>query len=1362
MRKSTHAPLAQISKQGYSYFVGAATPSRIMTASSTIFVFIILLLLPLLTSQNANALALTWDGGGADNNWSTCANWTSDTCPGSGDALTFNSTSTKDSVVDAGFGGAITSINITTGYSGTLSLSRSLQTSSTFTQSTGTFTANAQTLDVDGAFSTTGGTFNASSGTMTFGSGFTIGASATFNHNSGTVTIDTSNGSTITCNNAVFNLVTFAHPSSTKTISSGCNLPLGVNPTIGSGTAGITLNGTFSGTGTLAMTGGLTISSTGSLSGFTGFTNTGAVTMTGATANFGSYTTFTIGGTVTVQTSANVTLPSNADFNGSFLLLTSSTLNMPSGSVYFGSTFTLSSGTTFNANSGTVVFDTSSAVTLSCGSATFNLVQFAHPSSTKIVSSDCNLPLGANPTIGSGTAVVTLNGTLSGTGTITFPGALTINSTGVLSGFTGLSVSSTLTITGATANFSSYSTFAVTSTFTAQTSANVTLPSNADFNGAFIVSTSSTMNMPSGSVYFASTFTLNSGITFNANSGTVVFDGGTATITCNSATFNAVTFAHTANTKTVSTGCTLPLGSNPTIGVGAVSLALTGTLTGSGTLTIGNSSGGTLQLNSGYGLSGFTNYSIGTFVVNGATADFSALSAMTVIGSFTLQSSGVFTAPTTFNVGNFLTINAGTTFNHNNGTVVLYGTNSSTITCNGATFNLVSITATGSKVISSNCNLPLGNNPVVAASITLNGTLSGTGTLTINGSSFFYNSTALISGFSGLATVNTTLTSSTLDLTSYNPVTIGGNLTVTSTSSFTGPTAGMSVTSGFNIASGSTFNANGGTLTLGGISRPGTVCDGTVTFTKVVLANTVGTRVIEASCTLPLGDNPTISAGGDLLLKGTFVGTGKISAPSGTTLALLPGSNVTGFTTAELGNVIVYTSFNASSYTNFKVLNDLTLIKPAVFTAPVGTLEVKGNIYNAPDDGFLRLNGAVGERAYTTDSAATSITGDIDIRVKAELDMWTYGQNLIGKYNATGNNRCYQFTVGSSTGYLGFAGSLTGAATNYSAISTAAPSVSNFGTLWVRVTRNATTGDVNFYTSSDGSSWSQLGGTVSTTAGALYDCAADLDIGANSNGAGSNAIGRFYKVQIRNNILDNGSGIVFDADFTNHASGTTSFTESSSNGANVQLGTGINAIYGTGAATFSHNNGTVNLSGTNQEIQGDWNFYNLTKEVTSEATLTMPAGRTITVDGHLRLKGKGTQYLYLVSSSPGTQWLINRKGTSYMSKLAVRDSRHINNTLVACYSTDNGNNYRWAFNTDACYSSTSSTAATAAADTEVAPTSAETDTEYNSIGYESSEQASAKPKNKYIIGGSLLVALGGIWWLVAVARRKNNEPVQWQ
>ncbi len=80
-----------------------------------------------------NAASYTWDGGGLTNNWSDCDNWSTNICPVAADSVTFNGTSTKDSIIDASWGGSITSITISAGYTGTVSMERSLTMSSAFT-----------------------------------------------------------------------------------------------------------------------------------------------------------------------------------------------------------------------------------------------------------------------------------------------------------------------------------------------------------------------------------------------------------------------------------------------------------------------------------------------------------------------------------------------------------------------------------------------------------------------------------------------------------------------------------------------------------------------------------------------------------------------------------------------------------------------------------------------------------------------------------------------------------------------------------------------------------------------------------------------------------------------------------------------------------------------------------------------------------------------------------------------------------------------------------------------------------------------------------------------------------------------------
>ena len=81
---------------------------------------------------------IIWDGGGVDNNWSTAANWTRDVVPTANDRVIFNTTSTKNSIIDAGFAGVVSDVLIQTGYTGVITVSRSLQVSNTYVQFDGT------------------------------------------------------------------------------------------------------------------------------------------------------------------------------------------------------------------------------------------------------------------------------------------------------------------------------------------------------------------------------------------------------------------------------------------------------------------------------------------------------------------------------------------------------------------------------------------------------------------------------------------------------------------------------------------------------------------------------------------------------------------------------------------------------------------------------------------------------------------------------------------------------------------------------------------------------------------------------------------------------------------------------------------------------------------------------------------------------------------------------------------------------------------------------------------------------------------------------------------------------------------------
>jgi fibronectin-binding autotransporter adhesin len=980
-----HYKLGQRLKRCKTEVLLALCRTTIVTSLLILLSFACLSLIP----KHTFAISKTWDGGcGADINWSCANNWSDNAVPASGDTVTFDNTSDNNSTIDALFNATetITTININSGYDGTITMATTLHVSTSFSQAAGTFTAANQTLDVNGTFVTSGtSSFTASSGSMTVSSTFTLGASTTFSANGGTLTFDGSTSATLTCNSKTFNLVTFANTGNfTKTIASSCSLPLGNNPTVGGdANADISNGGVLSGTGTLtigtaATTNLFTLSGTSSLSGFSGL-NAGAMTVSATnTHNYSSYSTFVVNGAFSQNGSGTLTVPNGADFNGTFALGASSNavFNAPAGTVTFASAFTSNTGTTFNPNGGTVTFDGAGSGAITCsGTISFNLVTFTHTASAKTINSGCTIPLGSNPTIGTDSAAdLTVSGTISGSGTLTIGtlgtgNLLTLNNTASLSGFSGLQTGD-LTVSGPTINFGSYTTFSLSDAYS-QTGGTITVPDNADFNGSFtmVAAGSGTFNAPSGTAKFASTFTINSGNTFNANGGTIEFDGGVATLSCANATFNLVTFTHSGGAKTVSSDCSMPLGNNPSVGLNVVTggdITLSGTLSGTGTLTLGPAASQTndLTINSGGVLSGFSGIVVnGSYTQAGATIDMGSYLPATFNRHFTL-SSGIFTAPTgTMSVYRDFSISSGT-FNANSGTLNLTGDSAGTISCNNASFNLATFTHTsGTKTVNSNCSFPLGNNPAVGSggSVTLTGTFSGSGTLLSSGMTL--NSGYTLSGFSGLQTItgkNLAIGGAApANFGSYSVFDINGDLTVNAGANFTAPTGTMNVASSFNLVSTSTFNANGGTLNFdsdGGSADDGTLTCSSNVFNVVTFTHASGTKSVASDCSLPLGANPAAGAGGSITLNGILSGSGTLTTTG--TFMQNTGSSLSGFTGLNAASYTANGTFDFGSYNTFDVDSNFTIAFGADFTATTGNMTV-GRDFTIDSGTFHHNNGTV-------------------------------------------------------------------------------------------------------------------------------------------------------------------------------------------------------------------------------------------------------------------------------------------------------------------------------------------------------------------------------------------------------------------
>ena len=102
-----------------------------------------------------------WDnnGGTGDGLWSSAINWDTDTVPTNADIVTLNGSCTDSSTVDAGFAGTIGQLIIDSGYTGTLTLERSL-TVTDANGGNGNVTLNDGVFDLNGNDFTMTGTFS--------------------------------------------------------------------------------------------------------------------------------------------------------------------------------------------------------------------------------------------------------------------------------------------------------------------------------------------------------------------------------------------------------------------------------------------------------------------------------------------------------------------------------------------------------------------------------------------------------------------------------------------------------------------------------------------------------------------------------------------------------------------------------------------------------------------------------------------------------------------------------------------------------------------------------------------------------------------------------------------------------------------------------------------------------------------------------------------------------------------------------------------------------------------------------------------------------------------------------------------------
>ena len=310
----------------------------------------------LLFSINVFSAVKTWDGGGADANWTTAANWVGDVAPVAGDDLVFPTTAAQFTTNNNFF--ILTNFNSITldgsytiggnplRIAGSLTVNSGTQTINTAISLSGgqTFTANQVSVTTIAVLSV-GGAGLTLDGAGSFGVGIISGSGAIVKNGTGASLLASASGynGSITVNNGIF-VVDANIPNSAVTIN---------NPNVTGGTLGLSGFGGTGTVGTVNVTQGAI--SAGTLTAPTGTLNTGSLNFTangayavkiGGTAA-GSYDRLNVTGTVSLNNARLAPIPWNnfrPAIGDSFTIVqndgadavSGTFLNAPEGSIFAG------------------------------------------------------------------------------------------------------------------------------------------------------------------------------------------------------------------------------------------------------------------------------------------------------------------------------------------------------------------------------------------------------------------------------------------------------------------------------------------------------------------------------------------------------------------------------------------------------------------------------------------------------------------------------------------------------------------------------------------------------------------------------------------------------------------------------------------------------------------------------------------------------------------------------------------------------------------------------------------------------------------------------------------------------------------
>lgn len=190
--------------------------------------------------------------------------------------------------------------------------------------------------------------------------------------------------------------------------------------------------------------------------------------------------------------------------------------------------------------------------------------------------------------------------------------------------------------------------------------------------------------------------------------------------------------------------------------------------------------------------------------------------------------------------------------------------------------------------------------------------------------------------------------------------------------------------------------------------------------------------------------------------------------------------------------------------------------------------------------GYAVFPGIAGSTVTTPDRSTFAVT-DLDVQVQCAADDWTpggFGKVIAGQWPNSAGNNGWVFVIAAG-GQLGLSWTANGT-TQFDRTSTVVPTFTDGSDHWVRATLDVDNGaaghDVKFYTSTDGTTWGQLGTTV-TTAGttSIFNSTASIAVGDILPFAG-----KVHYVEVRNGI---DGVLIANPDFRQLPKGTKTFTD---------------------------------------------------------------------------------------------------------------------------------------------------------------------------------------------------------------------------